>query len=65
MYTTINGKNISELENMYINELLEFLENYAENTNNILAKEIYTKLRCMSDVGLYRLALSRPVPTLS
>ncbi len=65
MYTTINGKNISELENMYINELLEFLENYAENTNNILAKEIYTKLRCMSDVGLYHLALSRPVPTLS
>ena len=41
MYTTINGKNISELENMYINELLEFLENYAENTNNILAKNIY------------------------
>lgn len=65
MHTTISGKNITELENMYISDLLQFMENYAAKSNNILAREICTKLRCMADVGLYHLSLSRSVPTLS
>lgn len=65
MHTTIAGKNISELEDMYISDLLKFIENYAAENHNILAKEICTKLRCMADTGLYHLSLSRPLPTLS
>lgn len=64
-HTTINGKTISELEKLYIKDLLEFLTGYAEAKPVTLLKEILTKLSCMVDVGLHHLALSRPVPTLS
>ncbi len=63
-HTTIGGKTISELENMYVKDLWCLL-----NTMNVkrspLLEEILVKLHCMVDVGLHHLALSRPVPTLS
>lgn len=65
LHTTISGKNITELENMYISDLLDFMEKYALENNNALAREICTKLQCMADTGLYHLSLSRPLPTLS
>jgi excinuclease ABC A subunit len=64
--TTVGGKTITELENMYIKDLVEFLKlekNKLSGAN--LIGEILTKLECMVDVGLHHLSLSRPVPTLS
>lgn len=63
-HTRFRGKTITQLENMYIRDLLDFLKSDSENTNPLLS-EIITKLSSMVDVGLYHLALSRPVPTLS
>lgn len=63
-HTTFGGKTISELENMYISELLNFLKSYFDGKNPLL-KEIITKLSCMIDVGLKHLSLSRSVPSLS
>jgi len=64
-FTTIGGKTISELENMYIKDLYAFLLETAKTKSTALHKEILIKLACMVDVGLHHLALSRPVPTLS
>lgn len=63
IHTTIGGKTISEMEQMYIKDLYEFLSKLS--TKNRLIQEILTKLECMIDVGLYHLALSRSLPTLS
>lgn len=63
-HTTFHGKTIAELENMYIRDLYEFLIAYDNDTNPLLS-ELCTKLSCMIDVGLFHLALSRPIPTLS
>ncbi len=62
--TTVAGKTITQLNDMYIRDLLEFLRN-ADIKQSPLLKEIIVKLDCMVDVGLHHLALSRPVPTLS
>ncbi|MCL2285134.1 MAG: ATP-binding cassette domain-containing protein, partial [Firmicutes bacterium] len=63
-HTTINGKTITELENMYISDLFEHLKKDKLSGTKLL-EEILTKLECMVDVGLHHLALSRPLPTLS
>lgn len=63
-HTTFHGKNITELENMYIRDLYNFLSSCDDGTNPLLA-ELCTKLSCMIEVGLHHLALSRPLPTLS
>ncbi len=63
-HTTYEGKTITQLENMYIDELLAFFREHGNGTNP-LVKEIITKLSCMVDVGLHHLSLSRPVPSLS
>lgn len=66
IHTTISGKSIVDLENMYIKELHNFLERYnKEIDGNSLIDEILIKLKCMMDLGLHHLSLSRPVPTLS
>jgi len=66
IHTTIAGKTITELENMYIDELLLFLQREREGLlGKNIVDEIILKLRCMVDVGLHHLALSRQVPTLS
>lgn len=64
-HTNIGGKTITELEQMYIRDLHDFLYNISSHNPNSLYKEILSKLACMVDVGLHHLALSRPVPTLS
>ena len=63
-HTTFGGKTITELENMYISDLIDFLKEQS-SVENRLVTELITKLSCMVDVGLHHLALSRPVPTLS
>ncbi|MCL2015546.1 MAG: excinuclease ABC subunit UvrA [Defluviitaleaceae bacterium] len=63
-HTTVNGKTITELENMYISDLCEYLKKDKLSGTKLL-EEILIKLECMVDVGLHHLALSRPVPTLS
>jgi len=63
-HTTINGKTITELENMYISDLREYLRKDKPDHTKLL-EEILIKLECMIDVGLHHLALSRPLPTLS
>lgn len=64
LHTTISGKNISELEEMYISRLLDFLKN-ADIKKSPLLEDLITKLSCMVEVGLHHLSLSRPLPTLS
>lgn len=63
-HTTFGGKTITELEDMYISDLLIFLREHT-HTKNLILNEIISKLTCMIDVGLNHLALSRPVSTLS
>lgn len=66
VHTTVGGKTIAELENMYIKDLFYFLQAQKDRLQKAnLIGEILTKLECMIDVGLHHLALSRPVPTLS
>ncbi len=62
--TTFCGKTITELEDMYISDLLMLLKSYNGRRSPLL-DEIISKLSCMVDVGLKHLSLSRPVPTLS
>lgn len=62
--TTYCGKTITELENMYISDLLALFHEQADNTN-LLVNEIMTKLFCLVEVGIGHLSLSRPIPTLS
>jgi len=63
-HTKIGGKTIIELEGMYISELYDFLHNL-ENEKTPLQRELEKKLKCLIDVGLHHLSLSRPIPTLS
>lgn len=64
-HTKVGGKTIYELENMYINALHDFFVEFKKTQPSPLLEEIVIKLKCMVDVGLYHLSLSRPVPTLS
>lgn len=66
VHTTIGGKTITELENMYISDLVMFLQSRRDNIpGKNLVDEMLVKLGCMVDVGLHHIALSRQVPTLS
>lgn len=63
-HTTIAGKTITEFEEMYIKNLYDFLIS-AKIKKSPLLNEMIEKIKCMVDVGLHHLSLSRPVPTLS
>lgn len=63
-HTTFHGKTITELEDMYIRDLHDFFVE-CDDTGNPLLGELRQKLSCMIEVGLFHLALSRPLPTLS
>lgn len=63
-HTTFHGKTITELENMYIRDLYDFFSGFDDGKNPLLG-ELKLKLSCMIEVGLFHLALSRPIPTLS
>ena len=63
-HTRVGGKTITELENMYLGDLLVFLQKLPVEKSP-LQKELEKKIQCLCDVGLSYLSLSRPVPTLS
>jgi len=68
----INGKNISDLANMELSDLYDWISNVEEHLENKqkqiageILKEIRTRLKFMLDVGLEYLALNRQSLTLS
>lgn len=63
-HTTFHGKTITELENMYIRDLYDFFAD-CDDARNPLLGDLRLKLSCMIEVGLFHLALSCPLPTLS
>jgi len=63
-HTRIGGKTIVELEELYLSELYDFLNNLP-NEKIPLQKELEKKLKGLIEVGLHHLSLSRPIPTLS
>lgn len=63
-HTRIGGKTITELENMYISDLCEFLHSLPGEKSPV-QKELEKKLYCLAEVGLHHLSLSRTVPSLS
>lgn len=70
LYVKIDGKNISELLEMSIEELYSFLDNikldkYDSKIGARALKELLERLSCMIDVGLPYLTLNRPSNTLS
>ena len=70
LYVKVGGKNIHELLNMDVNELLDFLRNInlTEHEHHIAYKaieEIISRLEYIQDVGLGYLTLNRTSNTLS
>ena len=70
LYVRVGGKNIHELLSMTIDELLGFfdtveLTEYEKGVAGKAVEEIVYRLRCIQDVGLGYLTLSRTMNTLS
>ncbi len=70
LYVRVGGKNIHELLSMTIDELLAFfdavrLSDYERGIAGKCIEEIVFRLRCIQDVGLGYLTLSRAMNTLS
>ena len=70
LYVRVGGKNIHELLSMTIDELLAFfgtveLTEYERGIAGRAVEEIVYRLRCIQDVGLGYLTLSRTMNTLS
>lgn len=70
LWVKVGGKNIAELLNMNVLQLLAFLENLQLDPNEqaVTAEpraEIISRLRCIDDVGLGYLTLNRACNTLS
>ena len=66
----VNGKNISELTNMSVSNLYDFVDKLSFDATKTLIsapiiKEIKTRLKFLIDVGLNYLTLSRGASTLS
>lgn len=65
-HTTFAGKTITQLEQLYMKDLYQLLlEEGKKQQKNPLLEELISKTKCLVDVGLHHLSLSRPVPTLS
>lgn len=69
---TINGKSITEISEMsinnallFINELTNSLSDREKEIGNLILKEIKTRLRFLVDVGLDYLTLARTAATLA
>ena len=70
LYVRVGGKNIHELLSMTIDQLLAFFEGvelteYERGVAGKAIEEIIYRLRCIQDVGLGYLTLSRTMNTLS
>ena len=69
-YVKVNGKGISELVLMPIDELMEFFRNlnldeYQQQVSKRILREINTRLQFLNNVGLGYLTLNRDARTLS
>ena len=62
-YVKFSDKNIFELINLPLDELLDFFNN--QNSKNRLLDEIIERLSCLNDLGLGYLTLNRKSSTLS
>lgn len=70
LYVRIGGKNISELLDMNVEQMTDFMENlqlteYERSIGGKAIEEILSRLRCIRDVGLGYLTLNRASNTLS
>jgi len=70
LYVKVGGKNIAELLNMNVDALLDFFEHieltdYERGIASKAIEEITSRLKCIQDVGLSYLTLSRTCNTLS
>ncbi len=70
LYVKVGGKNIAELVQMTVGELIAFfdrlqLDEYAAKTAERVLKEIRNRLGYLADVGLHYLTLDRLSATLS
>lgn len=70
LYVRVGGRNIAELLNMNVRELLDFMQNLQLSPSEAAVAaeplaEIISRLRCIEDVGLGYLTLSRACNTLS
>ena len=70
LYVKVGGKNIAELVQMTVGELITFfstlqLDEYAAKTAERVLKEISSRLSYLADVGLHYLTLDRLSATLS
>ncbi|MCQ2259100.1 MAG: excinuclease ABC subunit UvrA [Bacteroidaceae bacterium] len=72
LYFKIDGKNISEVSDMELSLLYEWINSIEENMENMqktiaheIIKEISTRLKFLLDVGLHYLCLSRSSYSLS
>ncbi len=70
LYVRVGGKNIAELLNMNVRDLLAFMQDLALTPTEAAVAaeprdEIISRLRCIDDVGLGYLTMSRACNTLS
>lgn len=70
LYVKVGGKNIHEILSMNVEKCLEFMESLAltDSEREVIAEplsEVISRLRCIEEVGLGYLTLSRACNTLS
>ena len=70
VHVTVEGKNIIEIGEYFINHLLEFIENInvpetKEKAGNQVIFELKKRIQLLMDIGLYYLRLNRRASTLS
>jgi excinuclease UvrABC ATPase subunit len=61
----VNGKNIAELANMEVGELIKFVEKVDDPVAKPIVKALVERLQHVVDIGLDYLSLNRPTDTLS
>jgi excinuclease ABC subunit A len=70
LLVTVDGKNIDELGEYFINHLLEFIDSIKiprdrEKAGNQVINELRKRIQLLDDIGLYYLRLNRRARTLS
>ncbi len=70
LLVTVDGKNIDELGEYFINHLLEFVDSIKvpkdkEKAGNQVKNELRKRIQLLEDIGLYYLRLNRRARTLS
>jgi excinuclease UvrABC ATPase subunit len=65
LHCRINGKNIAELADLEVTELITFLEGFTDPVGRRLAARLSERLQHLVDIGLGYLSLGRETATLS